>query len=183
VGSGSGYGDPVLRDPEAVARDVAEDLVSAAAAHDVYGVVVVDDRGRGAGVRVDDAATVARRAAVLADRVARSRPVTAVTTEDLGDAELLHPVTDAVDAVRTGGGDVRYRCSRCARSLGPYDGDFKMSTLVQDVELGEITPVNALCSKEFVCRQFVCPGCGHAVAFDVQLRDEEVTQETRFAAG
>ena len=39
-GGGGGYGDPLQRDPTAVAADVAAELVSAARAHDVYGVVL-----------------------------------------------------------------------------------------------------------------------------------------------
>jgi len=40
--SGGGYGDPILRDPEAVKHDVEEFKVSPDAAHDVYGVVFLD---------------------------------------------------------------------------------------------------------------------------------------------
>src|SRR5262249_56179814 len=52
---GGGYGDPLERDGERVAADLAEGYISAAAAHDVYGVVV-DERHQ-----VDVAATRALR--------------------------------------------------------------------------------------------------------------------------
>ncbi len=42
--SGGGYGDPLEREPELVLNDVAEELISAQTAHDVYGVVIVDGR-------------------------------------------------------------------------------------------------------------------------------------------
>ncbi len=42
-GGGGGFGDPYERDPALVARDVAEGYVSAAAALDLYGVVVTSD--------------------------------------------------------------------------------------------------------------------------------------------
>ena len=58
---GGGFGDPLDRDPEAVAHDVAFGYVSAAAAAARYGVVV--DRGR-----VDLAATRRRRAELRARR-------------------------------------------------------------------------------------------------------------------
>ena len=41
---GGGYGDPMLRDPEAVARDVDEGLVSRKAAETVYGVILNGDK-------------------------------------------------------------------------------------------------------------------------------------------
>ncbi len=59
---GGGYGDPLRRDPAAVAADVAAHKVSAAGAHEVYGVVV-DDRGA-----VDEDATTTRRAALRRSR-------------------------------------------------------------------------------------------------------------------
>jgi N-methylhydantoinase B len=40
VPSGGGYGDPLARDPDAVARDVSDGLCSLAAARDSYGVVI-----------------------------------------------------------------------------------------------------------------------------------------------
>jgi N-methylhydantoinase B len=58
---GGGFGDPLDRDPKAVAHDVAFGYVSAAAAAARYGVVV--DRGR-----VDEAATTQRRAELRARR-------------------------------------------------------------------------------------------------------------------
>jgi N-methylhydantoinase B len=59
---GGGYGDPLARDPAAVARDVADGVVSAARVAAVYGVVL----RQGA---VDDEATRRRRARLAAARV------------------------------------------------------------------------------------------------------------------
>ncbi|MCC7427621.1 MAG: hydantoinase B/oxoprolinase family protein [Alphaproteobacteria bacterium] len=55
---GGGFGDPLARAPEAVLRDVRDDLVSAAAARATYGVALTPD-----GREVDIAATEALRAA------------------------------------------------------------------------------------------------------------------------
>ncbi len=66
---GTGYGDPIDRDPAAVQLDVAKNLVSAEIASNVYGVVV--DRANG---RVDSEATDVARAAIIASRFERGRP-------------------------------------------------------------------------------------------------------------
>ena len=66
---GTGYGDPIDRDPAAVALDVAKNLVSIEVARDVYGVVVNPATGR-----VDIEATAAERDCVLAQRSRRGRP-------------------------------------------------------------------------------------------------------------
>ncbi|WP_432845296.1 hydantoinase B/oxoprolinase family protein [Amycolatopsis sp. CA-161197] len=59
---GGGYGDPMLRDPEAVAADVIAHKVSPAGAADVYGVVLTADG------TVDTKATRTRRAALRRSR-------------------------------------------------------------------------------------------------------------------
>jgi N-methylhydantoinase B len=58
---GGGYGDALTRDPDAVARDVADGYVSAAKAASVYGVVLVDGQ-------MDGAATATRREQLRAAR-------------------------------------------------------------------------------------------------------------------
>ena len=62
---GGGWGDPLMREPELVAGDVACGLVSDAAARDDYGVAVLRDGPR---VSVDAAATRSLRAARQARR-------------------------------------------------------------------------------------------------------------------
>src|SRR5262245_51897587 len=52
-----GYGNPMHRDPQRVATDVADGLISVETAHDVYGVVLDPATGN-----VDQAATARRRA-------------------------------------------------------------------------------------------------------------------------
>jgi N-methylhydantoinase B len=77
-GSAGGVGDPVGRDPEAVAEDVEAGLLPVDAAGSIYGVVF------DGGGRPDAAATATRRAEILADRLARARPPgRAVTAADV----------------------------------------------------------------------------------------------------
>ena len=66
--AGGGYGDPLTREPEAVRRDVMNDLVSIEIAKDIYGVHLT------AAGEVDDAATETHRA-----ELAASRPIVRVT--------------------------------------------------------------------------------------------------------
>ena len=63
-GGGGGWGDPLDRDPEWVLHDVCDDVVSVAAAHDVYGIVL-----DAANTSVDAPRTEAQRRAL---RKARS---------------------------------------------------------------------------------------------------------------
>ena len=54
---GGGYGDPLEREPAAVARDVRDQLLDAGAARDDYGVVLDPDT-----LAVDEEATAVARA-------------------------------------------------------------------------------------------------------------------------
>ena len=64
---GGGYGDPLLRNPERVAADVAELRVSEDMARELYGVVLAD-------LAVDEDATQAQRAAVRERRREYANP-------------------------------------------------------------------------------------------------------------
>ncbi len=65
-----GWGDPLERDPEAVLRDLRNELISAVSARDDYGVVIDV-----AAWQIDRAATEARRAALRVERGWSEPPV------------------------------------------------------------------------------------------------------------
>src|SRR5580692_2099621 len=68
ISSGAGYGDALRREPQSVAHDVGEGLVSEAAARSVYGVLL-------SGGEVDEAGTQSERERIRAERLAQGRPV------------------------------------------------------------------------------------------------------------
>ena len=67
VSGAAGFGDPIDREPAAVADDVANRSVTVTTAHHVYGVVLA------AGGSVDEQATVARREAIRVERRATAK--------------------------------------------------------------------------------------------------------------
>jgi acetone carboxylase, alpha subunit len=78
---GSGYGDPIDRDPELVCRDVNDGIATADQASGLYGVVL-KDAGHGNGVTsVDTPATTARRNQIRTERLARGVPTKEWMTE------------------------------------------------------------------------------------------------------
>ena len=96
----------------------------------------------------------------------------------LEDATVLHPVSDTVEAVIQGG-ERSLRCGLCHYRYGPYDHDHKRSAVMRERPLTDISPHNLGCLEEFVLREFYCPGCGTALAADVQLREDPVIDESR----
>jgi N-methylhydantoinase B len=175
ISSGAGYGDALRREPQSVARDVGEGLVSEDAARSVYGVILAGDA-------VDEAATLATREQVRAERLAQGRAVEGDAGGGTVDGGVvLHPVSDSVEAVAADppDGARSLRCSICHYRFGPYDHDHKRSALMRERPLTDVSPHNRLCLEEFVLREFYCPGCATAVAADVQLRDDPIMDESK----
>ena len=110
---GGGYGDPLTREPAAVARDVREQKVTAEAARAVYGVIVED------GV-VDPAATAAERDQHRARRRERSQlPGAPRGKASLAAARRLDD--NLVQAPAPGGSGTIVACRHCAEILGGPD--------------------------------------------------------------
>jgi N-methylhydantoinase B len=66
--SGGGFGDPLDRDPKALAKDLADNRVDPETARTIYGAVLTD------GGEFDEAATEERRDAMRTDRLREARP-------------------------------------------------------------------------------------------------------------
>ena len=54
--AGGGYGDPRMRQPGLVLRDVRDEIITSLSAREIYGVVLTKD-----GLNVDEPATLAQR--------------------------------------------------------------------------------------------------------------------------
>jgi N-methylhydantoinase B len=171
--SGAGFGDPLRRAPERVARDVRDGLVSAGRAASVYGVAVRDGAA-------DEAGTRELRERLHAERLAAGRRLDGDAGGGTVDGAVLHPVSDSVEAV-TVGGERSLRCSLCHYRYGPYAHDHKRSSLMRERPLTDVSPHNRRCDGAFVLREFYCPGCGTALAADVQLGGDPILDETRLA--
>jgi N-methylhydantoinase B len=151
---GGGYGDPLLRDPDAVALDVAEDKITPEAAGQVYGVVLVDGR-------VDAAATEARRKELRRERQERSQaPDTAAGQVDLGQARRLDD-----DLVIAG---TAIGCARCGRLLADTTSDDRLALAVYEGPSSDAGPQvtsspEIYVDDDIVFRQLCCPGCWTAM--------------------
>jgi N-methylhydantoinase B len=167
---GGGWGDPLERDPQAVARDVELGYVSAPVALDVYGVVL-DAAGA-----VDAEATGTLRAGILAERASWPRASSELDggphTPATGEPERR--VLDAVVA-RDHDGRRVLACAHCGEVLSDFTGNYKAGLLAHD---GPMTLVPRIPDPGFflddtmVFRRFCCPGC-HALMTTEVVRDDE----------
>lgn len=165
---GSGYGDPLDRDPALVLADVRNFAVSRELASDVYGVVVADPPA------VDVEATAGRRAAIRAERL---QGAPAARTDASGTA--LRRVHEYVEIVRLGSGAVALRCTKCRHVYGPATENYKLGAARRIVPpnrwSGRPLPNGAPILAEM--HEYYCPGCATLVDVEVHCPASEPSAE------
>jgi N-methylhydantoinase B len=173
-----GFGDPLAREPERVAADVAAGAVRAPVADRVYGVVF-DAAGQ-----VDDAATAARRDELLAARL------TAATSPDhveiAPEDTQLRPLGGELAIIKQGGGPAQFVTLSGRALLGPVSGNYKIRCAILDRPIRELGP-------EFTARagragwairyrEYLCPVTGRRLDTEVIREGEDPLHDMAIAA-
>jgi N-methylhydantoinase B len=161
AGGGTGLGDPLQRDPEAVGRDVRDRYLQSELAKSAYGVVC-GERGE-----VDAQATERARESMLEQR--RAWPI-APSNGD-GNREREFVAADAAD-------ERAFSCPSCASELAPAGADYR-----DHVPTRRRNAADALASlgswsarREGVdLAEFACPSCGALLSVDVVVAADAVS--------
>ncbi|MCY4547427.1 MAG: hydantoinase B/oxoprolinase family protein [Defluviicoccus sp.] len=167
---GGGYGDALLRPPQAVADDIRAGLCSREVAEAVYGVALDGDGG------VDAAATGAARQAIRARRLAEGRRFAEAYPDRAAPASGAPrasgaPVAAIGQAVTVAerGGALWYDCRACRHPLAPVEADPKTGALVRAVPMEMLSPWNRFgLTGEIAVNEYVCPGCAHLLSVEVR---------------
>src|SRR5262249_49450518 len=164
-----GFGDPLERDPEKVRADVIDDrCVSAAAAREIYGVVLTADG------EVDAAATRSLRASRRQANREQDGNV-----PRLRGAVVSH-LTDGLDLRREKDG-AHAACARCAADLGAVRGNYKERCVRRDADIGAANPNigdwRRYIDERPVFRQFFCPGCGALIENEVARESDPILHD------
>jgi N-methylhydantoinase B len=165
---GGGYGDPLGRDPEAVAHDLRERKVTEGAAVGVYGVVVTDGA-------VDTAATAVERDRLRSARKARSRPL----GESRGSVDVSGARRIDDNLVELSGGEVA--CGHCGQGLGEVE---RLGVALYEGPPTDAGPQILADAADYVdapvvFRQYCCPSCWTAIYSAVVPADHRDTVATR----
>ena len=157
---GGGYGDPLTREPDTVARDVREQKVTAEAARAVYGVMIVEDGA------VNPSATTAERDQHRARRRERSQllggsrgKASLVSARRLDDNLVQAPAADGRTIVA---------CRHCAEVLSGSDPGDTLSLAVYEGPSADAGPQIIANPADYVdapvvFRQYCCPSCWTAL--------------------
>jgi N-methylhydantoinase B len=177
---GGGYGDPIDRDPEAVALDVERSLVSSVWAERVYGVVL--ERGG----RADAAATTARRDEIRAERRAEARGQGHPGGGEPGEqpwnpAEHGRRLSESLFYDLRG--EPSIRC-RCGHELGPAAASYKELAAWAAFPVQRVGPeVNPTRwnGARFELREFYCPGCFALIEVEIARPTDPLLEDSRLA--
>jgi N-methylhydantoinase B len=175
---GGGFGDPLTRQPELVAADVASGAVPLATAQDLYGVVLAADG------TPDADATAAARERLRSERLRSAQPAAIATAERLDPADALGSLGGAIAYGRNVAGALHWLCPACGHSHGPTTGNYKDRSARLERAPHEVNPDQYLdpsvfCDDAYVIRQYLCPSCGLNVATELCRPDDEPTFDVR----
>jgi N-methylhydantoinase B len=149
-----GWGDPLTREEDAVARDVALGRVTHGEAERLYGVILADDG------TVEAAATAQRREQALAERRTWNQPEPEPRTLSTNGA---NPWIVGPDLVVGTVGDTEVMACGCGTVMSELDGNWKSGAAWRDVPVPDgnrlCPPTRELVDDDFVLRQYACPGC------------------------
>jgi N-methylhydantoinase B len=151
---GGGYGDPIRRDPERVARDVKNGIVTRERANEIYGVVLRDDAS------VDSEATGARRRAIRGERLGGQTPK--------AEPPLATGLAEVCPAIDTG---KHFRCL-CGADFGPATQDWKPHAQRRLRPPQAFSPYLTL-HTELELREFSCTECGTLLEVEVARKGQE----------
>jgi N-methylhydantoinase B len=159
--NGGGYGDPLLREPERVRRDVENGAVSQKTASDIYGVLVVDNV-------VDVGATETRRAAIRAGRKKRMRPALRGAPEGRSKMtpKSMDPWGDSLIVCHHADGETEIRCGHCKESLGTLGEDWRDNAGMVELKAAELGPLVEV-DAALVPRQYICPSCATSLWVEI----------------
>lgn len=155
---GGGYGDPIDREPEKVLTDVRLGLVSQAAAHDIYGVVIKHDS-------VDEAATNARRHTIREERI--GHPIQANLNQRQSISTSGRRINEYLQQTGTGAA----QCTWCGTEIAPANVDWKNHAVLNRSELAKAGPLRPS-GHGYVLVEAFCPQCATLLDTDIALNDD-----------
>ncbi|NHN41847.1 hydantoinase B/oxoprolinase family protein [Halorubellus sp. JP-L1] len=160
TGSG-GYGDPLDRDSDSVAEDVADGKITPEVARDIYGVPVTEQGDI-------DGSVEERQEAIREQRVDDPNHSPTVDFADTSQTELRLGANLTVVSAD----EERYTaCESCETVLAPVSENWKDAASVTERDPTAAGPFRES-HDDFRFRQFSCPSCATLLDTEVALADQ-----------
>jgi N-methylhydantoinase B len=168
VAGGGGYGDPLEREPDAVAQDVRRGIVSPRIAAEIYGVVL----NRSALVP-DSAATSKRRQDIRATRIRESNPFSGATSslpDTVWRSTVWRPILKFQEylALARNGKTEAIRCIRCGHLFCQKHENYKLYAPRRARDLYDLAQCLVPSGESYLggYLEYYCPGCATLLQVD-----------------
>jgi N-methylhydantoinase B len=161
-----GYGDPLLRDPNLVCRDVREGKVSRKYASSIYGVEVTSDGG------FDSVSVEHARREIAKHRLSQATNGPNVAAKKVAaDEGCVQMRWGTALSLHCGPNGPQVVCGNCEMIMGDLGTDWRDSAASRIPAPGELGPSRVL-DHRFRYEQTVCPHCAASLWIDVRKIDE-----------
>ncbi len=175
---GGGFGDPLSRAPDLVAKDVRDEWVDRTQAREVYGVAL-DEKGE-----VDAGETETLRREIRARRLAEAKG--GVTTNyEIGsrDAVVFHH-SPGLDVGRYDG-NLMFQCAETAAIIGPAQKNWK--EMVPRIErridasylADRVVEIGLRTDPALISREYVCPVSGVLLEVELAVEGDSIEHDCR----
>ena len=161
---GGGWGDPLLREPQKVLRDVIGGTISTKWARKIYGVIVNLET-----MQVDGHGTDELRKRKLRRRLLLTPQVTLLPQLKAIEAKKLIPMGEALEVV-TMDGHRLIRC-RCGYQMGPVSQNWKthaVKNIVHRRTVGSLVKIH----EDLEIREYFCPFCGLRHSVEIARKED-----------
>jgi N-methylhydantoinase B len=168
VGGGGGYGDPIEREPDMVAKDVGRGIVSPRMAEKIHGVVLIQSS-----LIPDNIATLKRRQQIREERIREGKPFSG-TTSSLSDAVRKSTNWEQIVkfheylAIARNGKTEAIRCLRCGHLFCPKHDNYKCYALRRERDLFDLAQRLVPSGESYLggYLEYYCPGCATLLHVD-----------------
>jgi N-methylhydantoinase B len=163
VASGGGYGDPLDRDPEKVARDVKTAMTSAEIARRIYGVVM-----DGENYSVDRDETESLRRQMRQQRISEASLLGRVEKPPNGALKRTLRIHEYLE-IGDNGYQKFIRCIRCGYVFCDAKNNYKKYSLRRIVPLNLVARYPLPSRAEYLghYHEYICPGCATLLQVDL----------------
>jgi N-methylhydantoinase B len=168
VAGGGGYGDPLEREPDAVAKDVRRGIVSPRVAAEIYGAVL-----KQTSLEPDHVATLKRRQEIREERIRESKAFSKATSSLSGAIRKStgwEPVLKFHEylAVATNGKSEAILCIRCGHLFCQKDENYKLYALRRERDLYDLAQSLIPSGESYLggYLEYYCPGCATLLQVD-----------------
>jgi N-methylhydantoinase B len=157
-GGGPGLGDPLLREPAKLAKDIGDGYLIRDAVADIYGVVLADNG------EVDEQATTDARRKIRAERIG-GEPKREVDRGDEPEIGISIRLSDG-----------HWNCAYCGEDLGEASGNFREACVDKTRVASELFAERKMFLRAstqdpvIVETDYYCPGCASTVQVDVNVQ-------------